>query len=164
MRMQKAFLAPLLAGLVLLGAAGVAQGATSVSLSFFHSELSPHGRWVVAGSVGQVWVPSGVAAGWAPYTDGEWTLTDYGWTWVSYDPWATFPATTEPGRGSIRTGWVWAPESRLGAGMGDLGLHRRLHRVGAAAAFLRLLGDRLRRSPRRVRPNRDTASFPPGSS
>ncbi len=60
-------------------------------MSFFHDQLAPHGRWVAAGSYGNCWVPSGVAAGWEPYVDGQWVYSDYGWTWVSDDPWGDIP-------------------------------------------------------------------------
>ncbi|MEP6994058.1 MAG: DUF6600 domain-containing protein [Acidobacteriota bacterium] len=81
----------------------------SVSISVFHDQLAPHGRWVSASSYGSVWIPSGVAAGWEPYVEGEWVDTEYGWTWVSDDPWGDTPyhygtwAWVEP------HGWVWIP-------------------------------------------------------
>ena len=59
-------------------------GSVSVSLSFFHETLAPHGRWVMTASYGEVWAPA-VAVGWAPYVNGEWVYSDWGWTWVSYD-------------------------------------------------------------------------------
>lgn len=86
-----------------------ASASTTVSVSFFHDTLAPYGRWVVAARYGEVWVPSGISRGWDPYWDGEWLWTDYGWTWVSYDPWGDIPyhygtwARVDP------YGWVWVP-------------------------------------------------------
>ena len=109
MRIQKTlFAAALAATLCGLAAPPPARADVSVSVSFFHQQLGPHGRWVSA-SYGDVWVPGGVATGWAPYVDGEWIYTDYGWTWVSDDPWGDIPyhygtwAWVEP------YGWVWVP-------------------------------------------------------
>lgn len=109
MQIQKTlFAAALAATLFGLAAPQPARADVSVSVSFFHQQLAPHGRWVSA-SYGDVWVPGGVAAGWAPYVDGEWIYTDYGWTWVSDDPWGDVPyhygtwAWVEP------YGWVWVP-------------------------------------------------------
>ena len=81
----------------------------AVSVSVFHDQLAPHGRWVAAASYGDVWAPSGVSAGWQPYVEGEWVYSDYGWTLVSDDPWGDVPyhygtwAWVEP------YGWVWIP-------------------------------------------------------
>lgn len=83
--------------------------SVTIGISYFHDTLAPYGRWVVTEPYGEVWVPTGIAAGWDPYWDGEWIWTDYGWTWVSYDPWAdvTYHYGTwvwvEP------YGWVWEP-------------------------------------------------------
>lgn len=82
----------------------------AVSVGFFVERLGRHGRWVTVATYGQVWVPSGVAAGWRPYSLGHWVYTDaYGWTWVSDEPfgWATYHygrwVFLEP------QGWVWVP-------------------------------------------------------
>jgi hypothetical protein len=110
MRTRKVLIAAFaLAILFVLSAPRPAQGATSVSISFFHDQLSPHGRWVVAGSYGDVWVPGGVAAGWAPYVDGQWVWTDYGWTWVSYDPWGDIPYHYGTWTWVSDYGWSWVP-------------------------------------------------------
>jgi hypothetical protein len=47
-------------------------------------------------------------AGWQPYADGYWAWTSYGWTWVSYAPWAW---TLHYGRWAVvpAYGWVWLP-------------------------------------------------------
>lgn len=92
-----------------LWAVSASAAPASVSVSFFHDQLAPHGRWVAAGTYGNCWVPSGVAAGWEPYVDGQWVYSDYGWTWASNDPWGEIPyhygtwAYVDP------YGWVWVP-------------------------------------------------------
>src|SRR6516225_5953860 len=87
--------------------AASASAAVAVSVSYFHDQLAPHGRWVVAGSYGNCWVPSGVAAGWAPYTYGQWDYSDYGWTWASNDPWGDIPYHYGTWAWVDGYGWVW---------------------------------------------------------
>ena len=91
-----------------------AQASVSVSITFFHEELAPYGRWVDTPAYGEVWYPTGVRAGWAPYVDGEWVYTDCGWTWVSYDPFSDpFHYGTwvwiEPYGWCWEPGYVWGP-------------------------------------------------------
>lgn len=110
MRLRKAIIAVMFfAGVFVLASAHPAEGAVSVSISVFHQQLSPYGRWVVAGSYGDAWVPSGVASGWAPYVNGEWLWTDYGYTWVSNDPWGDTPFHYGSWVWEGRYGWVWVP-------------------------------------------------------
>ncbi len=85
-----------------------------VDQSVFYSELSPYGRWIQRGSYGWVWEPTQVAVGWRPYTQGHWVDTDYGWTWVSSEPWGW--ATYHYGRWTLDSeyGWLWVPGSDWG--------------------------------------------------
>ena len=83
-------------------------GAVQVSLSYFHETLAPHGRWVVAGTYGDVWAPS-VEAGWAPYVYGDWAYTDFGWTWVSDDPWSDVTFHYGTWTWVDPYGWCWVP-------------------------------------------------------
>jgi len=89
--------------------AATASAQVSVSISFFHDTLAPHGRWVATSAYGDCWVPNGVAAGWAPYVDGQWVWTDYGWTWVSSDPWGDVAYHYGTWVSSPQYGWVWVP-------------------------------------------------------
>jgi hypothetical protein len=98
-----------LMALVFAAVSAAASAQVSVSISFFHDTLAPHGRWVATSSYGDCWVPSGVAAGWAPYVDGEWVWTDYGWTWVSSDPWGDVAYHYGTWVWSPPYGWVWVP-------------------------------------------------------
>ena len=109
MKKRFAVFAILFAALAVLAVPRRAEGAVAVSVSFFHEQLSPYGRWVVAGSYGDCWVPTGVAAGWAPYVDGQWYWTDYGWTWASADPWGDVPFHYGSWAWADGYGWVWVP-------------------------------------------------------
>jgi hypothetical protein len=58
---------------------------SEVSFQFFYDSLSPHGDWVEVGDYGTCWRPNDIDDDWSPYTDGYWSYTDAGWTWVSYE-------------------------------------------------------------------------------
>lgn len=81
----------------------------SVEVGFFYGALSPYGEWVRHPYYGWVWFPRHVRAGWRPYSIGRWVMTDYGWTWVSYERfgWATY----HYGRWAWDryVGWLWVP-------------------------------------------------------
>jgi len=79
----------------------------------YAAELEPYGSWHVEVGVGDVWVPS-VGTGWAPYVNGRWTWTPYGWTWVPYDPWGWAPFHYGNWGLSASLGWYWAPGSSWG--------------------------------------------------
>jgi len=96
---------------------GYDQGYTNgqpVSVEFFYRQLAPYGHWVERSRYGWVWYPGHVRAGWRPYTDGRWVMTDYGWTWVAQEPygWATY----HYGRWAFddEYGWVWVPGTQWG--------------------------------------------------
>lgn len=85
-----------------------------VDVGFFYDELSPYGDWVHTRSYGWAWFPRNVHPYWRPYVDGRWVTTDYGWTWVSQEPfgWATYHYgrwTWDP-----RFGWLWIPGTEWG--------------------------------------------------
>ncbi|MGH8598985.1 MAG: DUF6600 domain-containing protein, partial [Gammaproteobacteria bacterium] len=84
-------------------------------VSFFHSELESEGRWISHRDYGFVWSPNSVDDDWRPYSRGYWANTDeYGWYWVSEEPfgWATY----HYGRWfhDERYGWVWVPGTTWG--------------------------------------------------
>ncbi|HXU44926.1 MAG TPA: DUF6600 domain-containing protein [Thermoanaerobaculia bacterium] len=110
--------------LSILLAAGVALGATTkplaaydsrtsvrVEVGFFYDELAPYGDWRQDTSYGWAWSPRHVSSDWRPYTEGRWVDSDYGWTWVSDEPygWATY----HYGRWVFDPdyGWLWIPGS-----------------------------------------------------
>jgi hypothetical protein len=84
----------------------------------FETQLAPYGEWVEDPSFGRVWEPSAavVGADFSPYgTGGNWTLTEYGWTWVSVWDWGWAPF--HYGRWIVRPhGWCWVPGTIWGPG------------------------------------------------
>jgi hypothetical protein len=108
---KTAVAAILFAGMFAILAPPTASASVSVevSINHFHRTLAPYGRWVVVARYGEVWVPAGISRGWDPYWDGEWLWTDYGWTWVSYDPWGDIPYHYGTWTWVDPYGWVWVP-------------------------------------------------------
>ncbi len=86
----------------------------NMSFQVFYDQLSPYGQWVNNSQYGYVWYPD-VDYNFEPYsTDGQWVMTDYGWTWASdYDwGWAAF----HYGRWDFddNNGWFWVPGNEWG--------------------------------------------------
>lgn len=106
--LRNLFAALLMAAGIVLAAPMPARAAVAVSISVFHDDLAPYGRWVAAGSYGSCFVPR-VAVGWAPYVDGQWIYTDYGWTWVSNDPFGDVPFHYGTWTWFDPYGWIWVP-------------------------------------------------------
>ncbi|MEI8030227.1 MAG: DUF6600 domain-containing protein [Comamonadaceae bacterium] len=74
-----------------------------------YQDLDANGNWQYDQTYGNVWVPSRVAADWAPYRDGHWTWIDpWGWTWVDDAPWGF--AVSHYGRWAhLGRTWCWVP-------------------------------------------------------
>jgi uncharacterized protein DUF6600 len=74
-----------------------------------YEDLDEYGTWRDVPEYGNVWVPSGVDAGWAPYRYGHWIWIDpWGWTWVEDEPWGYAPF--HYGRWVYYDNfWGWAP-------------------------------------------------------
>lgn len=94
-------------------------GFAGVSASFgdadiFYEGLSPYGEWLELDAGFHAWRPTHVRYGWRPYLHGRWAWTDYGWYWISSEPfgWATF----HYGRwyDDDYYGWVWIPDRTWG--------------------------------------------------
>jgi hypothetical protein len=84
--------------------------ARYVSAGVYGSEtLDQHGTWRSVETYGTVWVPTGVAAGWSPYTTGHWVWDPrFGWTWLDDAPWGWAPY--HHGRWVfVGPYWAWAP-------------------------------------------------------
>jgi hypothetical protein len=82
-----------------------------LQFGFFTSSLAPHGEWFVAASGMRVWRPFHISNHWRPYLVGRWVWTDdYGWYWMSDEPfgWITY----HYGRWYYDDdyGWVWMPD------------------------------------------------------
>jgi hypothetical protein len=74
-----------------------------------YEDLDDYGRWQYVGGYGTVWVPSSVAADWAPYRNGHWAYVEpWGWTWVEDEPWGFAPF--HYGRWAYAGNrWCWVP-------------------------------------------------------
>ena len=74
-----------------------------------YQDLDANGTWRADPTYGNVWVPTRVAAGWAPFRDGHWAWVDpWGWTWVDDAPWGF--AVSHYGRWTnMRGTWGWVP-------------------------------------------------------
>lgn len=72
-------------------------------------ELDHYGSWRVVADYGSVWIPRGMAPGWAPYSTGSWAWDPYyEWTWIDDAPWGWAPF--HYGRWVRIDGyWAWAP-------------------------------------------------------
>ncbi|MGE5278159.1 MAG: DUF6600 domain-containing protein [Acidobacteriota bacterium] len=86
-----------------------AHASVSVGFSFFYDEMAPYGQWVTVADYGEVWCPRHVAVGWQPYLNGRWIYTEYGWTWVSFDPWGGDPYHYGTWVFTGDWGWAWIP-------------------------------------------------------
>ena len=85
----------------------------------FESTLDPYGQWVNDPTYGEVWVPSPsvVGADFTPYAScGDWTLTEYGWTWVSCWDWGWAPFHYGRWVDLVGFGWSWIPGTIWGPG------------------------------------------------
>jgi hypothetical protein len=74
-----------------------------------YDDLDANGTWRVDTTYGPVWVPTGVAAGWAPYHTGHWAfVAPWRWTWVDDAPSGFAPF--HYGRWAFMGGaWGWIP-------------------------------------------------------
>jgi len=72
-------------------------------------DLDDYGDWRTDPDYGAIWVPRGVAVGWAPYHFGHWVyVAPWGWTWVDEEPWGFAPF--HYGRWAFVGGyWGWVP-------------------------------------------------------
>ncbi len=103
----KSLTAPLLA-LALLLACLAPRASAQVTLQSLFSDLVPYGQWTQLGSYGAVWEPNVSDPDWTPYSVGHWAYTDYGWTWVSDEPWGWI--TYHYGRWvDFNQSWYWVP-------------------------------------------------------
>lgn len=75
-------------------------------------DLDDNGEWQNTPDYGNVWVPTAVAAGWAPYSFGHWAwVAPWGWTWIDDAPWGYAPF--HYGRWARwHDSWCWVPGPR----------------------------------------------------
>ncbi len=72
-------------------------------------DLDGNGAWMTVAGYGQVWYPTRVPAGWAPYHFGRWAWVEpWGWTWIDDAAWGFAPF--HYGRWAfLQSRWVWIP-------------------------------------------------------
>nr|WP_319776169.1 DUF6600 domain-containing protein [uncultured Sphaerochaeta sp.] len=91
-----------------------AQDRYNVDFNYFYHTLAPYGEWISIDADLVVWRPSAVQIDWRPYSIGNWSWTENGWYWDSYEPfgWATY----HYGRWIFDDyyGWVWMPDNVWG--------------------------------------------------
>jgi hypothetical protein len=57
-----------------------------------YDDLDDYGQWSNDPNYGNIWFPTQVAYGWAPYHQGHWDwISPWGWTWVDDAPWGYAP-------------------------------------------------------------------------
>ncbi len=99
----------MLTACVLSGAAlERARAETTVTVAYFDGALEPYGYWVEDPYYGRVWRPARVSDEWGPYRRGSWVYTgDYGWVWVSDEPYGWIVYHYGRWVWTDRWGWVW---------------------------------------------------------
>ena len=91
---------------------GVPLADVPTEVHHYVDDLTDYGTWRENEEHGAVWYPTS-GAGWAPYRDGGWRYTSYGYTWVSHEPWGWAPF--HYGRwGYNHHGWYWVPGRHWG--------------------------------------------------
>lgn len=77
-----------------------------------YQDLDRYGEWNDVPDYGNVWYPTSVSVGWAPYRHGHWAWVGvYGWTWIDDAPWGFAPF--HYGRWAyIGNRWGWCPGPR----------------------------------------------------
>ena len=73
-------------------------------------DLDIHGSWRYMASMGYCWSPFNAGLDWSPYQNGYWRYSNnWGWTWVSYDPWGWLPFHYGRWMFHNHYGWMWTP-------------------------------------------------------
>lgn len=74
-----------------------------------YESLNLYGRWYADPTYGDIWYPSAIPTGWAPYRYGHWAyVPPWGWTWIDDAPWGFAPF--HYGRWvHARGAWGWVP-------------------------------------------------------
>lgn len=93
-----------------------ADAQANVNFQVFYDELSPYGTWVNNPEYGYVWSPN-LGADFVPYgTNGYWTYTADGWTWVSDYEWGWAPFHYGRWFTDDVYGPMWIPDYEWGPG------------------------------------------------
>lgn len=93
--------------------AGSYTGASASADIGVYDGLSRYGTWEDVAPYGECWVPLDVPTGWRPYTEGYWVDTDYGFMWISQDPWGGIPCHYGRWAENDAYGWLWIPDDDM---------------------------------------------------
>lgn len=88
---------------------GRSQEYLAPDLYAYAPDLDQNGSWNYIDGYGDCWVPEGVDADWTPYSNGHWSYTGWGLTWVPYEPWGWVPFHYGSWCFSAGFGWAWNP-------------------------------------------------------
>lgn len=83
-------------------------------ISYFYNTLAPYGDWIQYNPYGFVWIPRHMGYRWRPYSNGHWVYTDYGWTWIAYEPWGNIVFHYGRWGWDDEIGWFWVPDTTWG--------------------------------------------------
>lgn len=79
-------------------------------LRYYAADLDDNGTWYYDDNLTTyVWQPSVVVADWSPYSNGYWSWSPWGMSWVSHYSWGWAPFHYGCWDWSVRLGWVWVP-------------------------------------------------------
>ncbi|MEO8277009.1 MAG: DUF6600 domain-containing protein [Thermoanaerobaculia bacterium] len=87
--------------------ASVSSRYVEPQLAYDAAPLDDAGDWIVVENV-RYWHPR-VESGWRPYSQGRWSWTPSGYTWVSYEPWGWVPYHYGRWCSLPGYGWGWRP-------------------------------------------------------
>ncbi|MGE5322993.1 MAG: DUF6600 domain-containing protein, partial [Actinomycetota bacterium] len=73
------------------------------------NDLNYYGTYYDVAGYGWLWQPYGAGLGWNPFINGYWTLTPYGYVWVSAYPWGWMPYRYGQWIFVNGSGWMWQP-------------------------------------------------------
>lgn len=90
--------------------------ASEVNLNYFEQQLAPFGQWINHPQFGEVWKPD-LGPDFRPYFNGYWQFTsDYGWLWVSNEPFGDVVYHYGRWVYDQSEGWLWVPGYVWGPG------------------------------------------------
>lgn len=93
---------------------GQQQYGMDMDTDSMYNYLAPYGNWVNMQPYGYVWTPRNMGYQWRPYSNGHWVMTEYGWTWVAYEPWGAVPFHYGRWGYDDYIGWYWVPGNTWG--------------------------------------------------
>jgi hypothetical protein len=94
-----------------LNSYGATEVASNVQSPYQYgfNDLNYYGAYYDVPGYGWLWQPTGAGLGWDPFMNGYWTLTPYGYCWVSAYPWGWMPYRYGQWVFVNGRGWMWQP-------------------------------------------------------